>query len=523
MHTLHATRAPSPLTTDVLVVGGGIVGLSTALFLRRAGLDVHLVERHPGTSIHPRAWGWYARTLEIFRAAGVLDDVLAAAEPYRAHTLNARVTSLAGRTMSCTVVPHWNDLDDVTPCPQISLGQDELEPIIRRAAEEAGATLWFNHQAGIPVDHGDHVVTRVTDRLTGRLTDVTARWVVAADGARSPIREALGITRTGRPLMRSQVSILFRAELGELLGERRFSICQIENDEVMGVLGHRADLTGGTLILTRNDQHGADLDDYSHERAAQLVRSALGVPDHPVEIVDVLGWDMAALVADRFVSGRVVLAGDACHVVPPIGGYGANTGVQDAFNLAWRLVAEVRGDAGPELIVDYERERRQMAQLVAEQGRTRLAVRGGFADDADRARLKDPLWVTLGQAYGVADDRAFADPRTRHAEVGTRFPHTWIEPGLSTLDLIKGWTLFAPAVPLAGYAPMLPASVRAVAVPWPQRPWWTEQCDAGMQEAILVRPDGVVAARGELTSTGAALTVGAWLVSALQGSAYALV
>lgn len=493
----QTTSTSLPDETDVLVVGGGVVGLATAVLLRRCGVAVELVERHPGTSIHPRAWGWYHRTLEILRSVDLEQPVLRAAEPYRDHRLNAKVVSLAGEMLSATELPDESDVGHLTPSRQISLGQDRLEPLLREAAEGAGAGLHFGHVAALPRDHGDRVVTTVTDRGNGRSHEVTSRWVVAADGARSPIRDGLGITRTGIPHLRDQVSILFRADLAPVLAGRRFSICQIAGERVSGVLGHSAELDGGTLILSCDERHGRRLEDFTPEHCESLVRAAIGDDSVAVTVVDVLPWQMSALVADQWVQGRVVLAGDACHVVPPIGGYGANTGIHDAHGLAWRLAAEIRGDAPASLVEQYRAERHRVAVGVVEQGRTRLAVRGGFATDEDRRLLRDPLWVTLGQAY-AEDEPVFADPARRHAASGTRFPHAWLDRpgGTSTVDGYH-WRLYARPGAASGLDG-LPGPVDLRPVPDHLAQWWRDVCRAGEDTAVLVRPDGFVAARGEI-------------------------
>lgn len=392
--------------TDVLIVGGGITGLSCALFLRHHGVRCVLVERHASTSVHPRAWGWYPRTLELLRSVGVEGAVLEAAAGYAEHRRQATVESLTGREVKAVMLPAPGDLGAVTPSRQISLGQDRMEPIVREAADRAGAVLRFGSELTSferPEGPAGPVVATVKDRDTGAERRVRARWLVAADGGRSPVRETLGIRRVGRGTLQHQVSILFRADLTGPLAGRRFSICQIENDELKGaVLGHDDTLRRGTLILQYRPERGETPEDFTTGRSVALVRSAVGDPDLDVDVIGVLPWELAALSAERFRDGSVFLIGDAAHVVPPIGGYGANTGVHDAHNLAWKLASVLRGEAGEALLDSYDAERRPVAEATLEQAWLRLLVRSGRADEEQRRATADVLAVMLGHTYPSA-------------------------------------------------------------------------------------------------------------------------
>ncbi|OJF09555.1 FAD-dependent oxidoreductase [Couchioplanes caeruleus] len=494
------TSSSTP-TASVLVVGGGVVGLSAALFLARHQIPTVLVERHPGTSIHPRAWGWYPRTLELFRSAGLEQEVLHAAAGFADHRLNAKVESLTGRELRSTVLPAAEDLGDLTPSRQISLGQDRLEPLVRAAAERSGARLLFHTEAVDLVQDDDGVTVTVRDRDTGERRTLRARYVIAADGARSPLREKLGVSAHGRGVFRHQVSILFRAPLTEALAGRRFSICQIENPQVSAILGHDDSLTEGTLIVTYKPEAGEAASDFTAERCVQLVRAAVGTPELPVIIRDVLPWDMAALVAERYRAGRVFFAGDSAHVVPPIGGYGANTGVQDAHNLAWKLAAVLHEQAGPGLLDSYERERLPIARGTVEQAQLRLAMRAGFATPEQREQTLDTLEVSLGYRYPGVDGPLFADPASRTGEVGTRAPHVWLDEARtrSVLDLFgPGWTVLAGTCG-GGWTDAAQAAAAELSVPvtahlLPDAPW-QRRYGASPQGAVLVRPDGFVAYR----------------------------
>lgn len=439
-------------TTPVLIIGGGLVGLSASLFLSWRGVPSVLVERHPGTSIHPRAWGLYPRTLELLRAAGVEKEVMAESAGFAGHVLNGRVESLAGAEIAVSRIPEPEDVGAISPVERIvSLSQDRVEPILLERALRSGADVRFGTEVLDLAQEDDGVAVRVRDRATGRETRLRAGYVIAADGAHGRTRELAGIGRRGPGVLRHQMSVLFDADLAGPLRGRRFAVCQVANDEVEGVLGHDDTLTRGTLIVTYRPERGESPQDFTEERCVRLVRAALGVPDAPVGVRQILPWEMAALTAERFRWGRVFLAGDAAHLLPPVGGYGANCGVQDAYDLAWKLWAVVEGVAPPTLLDTYDEERRPVAEATVRQAVDRLAVRSGRRPAGPG--LAEPLAVTFGYRYRsstLPEDtdppageqegagQEFLHPSLLSGRPGTRAPHLWVRVDgarVSTLDL----------------------------------------------------------------------------------------
>ncbi|WP_232376686.1 FAD-dependent monooxygenase [Amycolatopsis aidingensis] len=489
--------------TPVLIVGGGLVGLSAALFLSWHGVSSILVERHAGTSIHPRAWGWYPRTLELLRMVGVERQVMRESAGFVGHTLNGKVESLAGKEISLTTIPDPEDVSDMSPIGRVvSLSQDRLEPILLDRAKELGGELRFGTELTGLEPGTDGVTATVRVRETGAERRIHAQYVIAADGGHSPVRRLLGIGQRGRGILRDQISILFRAELSGPLGDRRFAVCQVENDLVEGILGHDDSLRQGTLIVTYRQEDGERPEDYDEERCTELVRAAVGDPGLEVRIREILPWQMASLHAERFSSGRVFLAGDAAHLLPPVGGFGANTGVHDVHNLAWKLEAVLAGKAGPELLETYDQERRPVAVATIEQAGLRLAARGGFATPQQRAALADTLSVTFGYRYDSAAP-AFLDPRELTGQPGTRAPHIPIRLSgavASTLDLFgRNPVLLAGAdAQWCSAAERLPRTVDVLRAGHDFQETgrsWHEAAGIEPSGAILVRPDGFVSWR----------------------------
>jgi putative polyketide hydroxylase len=499
-------------TTDVLVVGGGTVGLSAAVFLAHHGLRVHLVEREDGPQIHPRATGVGPRTVELLREVGLEQELYAAAVDMSASGLGkiSAVTLAAAGLPALPPQPARADparrLDWTPTAMPGTCPQNRLDAILLPAARARGAVVEYGAALVSFEQHPDRVTALLSDGRT-----LEAAFLVAADGARSPVRSALGIGVSGPGDLGEQLAnTLFRADLSALTGPHGFVACDITHPQVP------------SMLLTIDGSREWVLHTGPGVRpSADLIRTALGVPELDVEILSTLRWRVRALVADRFADRRVFLVGDAAHCVPPLGAFGMNTGIADAHNLAWKLALVLRGRADPALLDSYQAERRPVAQLAMEQAVLRLADpalhwgRGPAAALARaRAGVVNAPVVQAGYRY---DSVAVIDPSpelpsTEDLELdldgapGSRLPHLWVSEGVSTLDLVRSrYTLLTGAdsadnVDSAdseggaggtdGAGAWLEAAARlgvaAHAVPLPQIP------EGG---ALLVRPDGIVAWR----------------------------
>lgn len=357
-------------TVPVLIVGGGLVGLSTSLFLSQAGISSLMVERHPGTAIHPRAMGFSPRTMEMFRAAGV-EEAIRRVEPPLAsvdgYTLLAE--SLVGEKFD-TLLEEIGSIF-TGPVPGSAIAQDLLEPLLRARAEQLGGGLRFGSELVACEQNNEGVTATIRERESERTYTVRARFLVAADGSNSPLREQFGIGQHGERGLFHSVSIIFEAELMHIFREQHAAMCFLANDTVSGALvpypgsSARPDLF--RLDVTY-DPEVETLADYPEERCLALIRAAVGVPDLTVtRIRAVLTYEASALVADSFQQGRIFLVGDAARTQPPSGGLGGNTGIAEARNLSWKLAAVLHGEAGEALLTTYDTERRPLADYTAEQ------------------------------------------------------------------------------------------------------------------------------------------------------------
>lgn len=489
-------------TTSVLVVGGGLVGLSAAVFLAWRGVPVIAVERHPGSSAHPRAIGYTSRTMELYRAVGLAGSIPPGAVGVSVRRV--RATSLVGEWFE---EQPWTPPSaqaqappvEYSPCPGAGIAQDKLEPLLRDKAVELGADVRMSTEL-VSFTQDDDGVTALV-RSDGEEYAVRADYLVAADGHRSPVRESLGIGRTGRGHMSTVRSVLFRAPLDDYL-ERGVGQFTIEQPGLSAFLTTYGD---GRWLLIFSDDVERDEDTLR----AMVVR-AIGDPDVPVDIVTTGRWHIMAAIADRYADGRVFLAGDAAHTLPPNrGAYGANTGIEDAHNLAWKLAAVLSHEATPALLDTYDQERRPVAWLCHEQLFARV-------DEDDDTPIVDDYAMAFGYLYRSAavigaDEtlpRAMR-PERWAGQPGTRAPHLWLERDgerLSTLDLFqRGWVLLADGGGWSDAARSQPIPVDCqrigidVTTPQPDALLPAFGIHAG--GATLIRPDGYIAWRSEAPST----------------------
>ena len=318
-------------------------------------------------------------------------------------------------------------VEGLSPTVRVFINQDVLEPILREKAVELGATVRNRVEATALVQDDDGVTATLRDLESGEERTVRARYAIAADGNRSPTRARLGIAMEGHGVLSRSITIYFRADCAPLLRDRNQGVIYVHNPELRGFF--RLDRAGKTGFLVINSV-GADVttdeavnvsEGITEERAAAMLQTAIGTPDIPVEILQIVHWRAEANYATRMRAGRVFLAGDAAHVVPPNGGYGGNTGILDARNLAWKLAAVVKGEAGPALLDTYEAERHPLSKLTVEQAYTRYATRVVPERGTDDAEpfiddLTMELGLVMSSAAVIGGGRtACGTSRRRHA------------------------------------------------------------------------------------------------------------
>ncbi|MFI9254224.1 FAD-dependent oxidoreductase [Streptomyces sp. NPDC053069] len=438
----------------VLVVGGSLVGLSLSLFLGRLGVRHMLVERHSGTSIHPRGRGNNVRTMELFRVAGIEPDIKTAASLLADNHGILQTPTLAGDAGEWLFreIDPGGGLARFSPTSWCLCSQNDLEPVLLDGARALGGDLRYFHELESFAQDAEGVTAYVRDRDSDGLYTVRADYLVAADGPRSPVRNRLGIGQSGPGDLFANVSVTFRSKLlADVVGDRRFICCYLTDPEADGALLPVDNKERWVFHAPWHPEHGETLEEFTEERLTRHIRRAVGVPDLDVEVTGKASWRAAERVAERYRHDRVLLAGDSAHEMSPTGAFGSNTGIQDAHNLAWKLSAVLDGWAGPGLLDTYDTERRPVALATSARASARSVEHShpGFAPapGIGGGKRGGILNVVLGYRYpqgavvGADPDQPVVPDALRLAgEPGSRAPHMWLRRAgerISTLDLYE--------------------------------------------------------------------------------------
>jgi putative polyketide hydroxylase len=455
--------------------------------------------------------------MEIFRGAGIEDQVRESSyAQFEPDGAIMSVETLVGKELAWHIRNLNYGVRDLSPSERLFVTQIGLEPVLCARAQELGAEVLFGTELVDCEQDAQGVTAVIRDRTSGQTSTVRSQYLVAADGPRSPMRERLGIAMTGRGVFSKAITIYFRADVEPLLRERNLSVVLVMNETFAGFFRIEKPYRSGFLVVhSVGDPKNpvTDVWDLDEHRCIDLVHAGLGTDAIDVTIEDVMQWQAMADVAESFQDGRIFLAGDAAHVMPPYGGYGGNTGIHDAHNIAWKLAAALNGEASPALLATYDPERRPVARFTAEQAYARYVTRAApYLAAGGMEPIVGDLEIDLGVrlhsqavvAPDAADDAVYVDPRESHGAPGTRAPHLWLERNgeqVSTLDLIGAsfvllagpeadlWTQAAGDVGIVVHRVGAPGSLADPDSAFSSAYGVTP---AG---AVLVRPDGFVAWR----------------------------
>lgn len=357
---------------QVLIIGGGIVGLSASLFLSSHGITSLVVERHSGTNIHPRARSVNARCMELYRGVGIQDRVREAGA-----SLSASMGIYSGPSLREVIEPHPRKegqrkfpfahlAETISPVKGTYVTQDMIEPVLVDVARERGGEVRFGTEClGVEQD-GQSVTATLKDRKSGDVSTVKAAYLIAADGAGSPIRKQLKTPTTGRGTMGHLLNIFFTADLKSLVEKREFSICKIERPEVCGLFTAINNSDRWVFHLYYDPSKGQTPADFPPEKCKELLRLALGFPGLGIDVISILPWEPSVCVAEQLQHDRIFLAGDAAHQMPPWGGQGATSGIADVHNLSWKLAAVLNEQTSEALLKTYDVERIPVGRTAAE-------------------------------------------------------------------------------------------------------------------------------------------------------------
>jgi len=497
---------------DVVIVGAGLAGLSTAVFLALNGVRPLLVERNASTSILPKARGQNPVTMEAMRVAGVTDAIVAARPPGRPGITSKVSESMTGKVIYDHVA-HRPDFSRFSPEVPGMASQARAEEALLRRAMELGVEVWFECACDAVAEAPDHVELQLRRIGADEAIAMRARYVVAADGIRGGIAGQLGVGSHGLGHLKSVTAVRFNADLSKWAGDNAMTIHYVKNPL----------LPDGSGILVSTDYTNQWVANFSADPARDaetthaLIRLLVGVPDLEFEVTGDTTYNYSHRIADRLCTERVFLTGDAAHVMPPTGGQGGNTAMQDGYYLGWKLALVLKGLAGPGLLQTYDAERRPYAEIVCTWQAANLAERRDMKNLAtltgepiDHARmmfgyvcLEGALVRDLADSLPSSSD-PFEDPARPTGSPGARVPYVTLHVAgeqVNTRRLLgQHFQVYTTDADFAGQASAVAAELgleQRVAVVDSVEP-----LGAGVDQAVLVRPDGIVAWRGVATPHG---------------------
>jgi 2-polyprenyl-6-methoxyphenol hydroxylase-like FAD-dependent oxidoreductase len=522
-----------------VIVGAGPAGLSLAIELGLRSVRCVVVEQHEQVGLNPRAKLTNVRSREHLRRWGIADELRRASglppdyppNIVFATRLNGYPLARFENAFCCS--PARSDLysESAQWVPQFV-----LEEVLRkRAAGLPGVEIRFNSRLERLAQDAAGVTAEVRDARTGAGSTLRSAYLVGADGAHSTVRELLGIAMQGQGALAPNLNVIFRAPALAALHDKGAAIQYwMVNSEAPAYLGPM-DGHGLWFLIAPRLPGGTDL---GRVDAKALVRRACGI-EFDMEIVHADPWTAHRLIAERYGSGRVFLAGDACHLHPPSGGHGMNMGIGDAVDLGWKLAATLQGWGGPRLLDTYGLERKPVHQRVIDAAVESYALVGselvredierpGTAGDRVRKEVgalilkhKLPEFRSLGLVLGyryrespiIVPDGTDPAPEqvTEYrpsAHPGCLAPHLWLKDGSSLYDHFgPGFTLLLGEKARIDHAAGMKEAAAAKGIPLELVP----VTEPGFRELYgadlaLVRPDQHVAWRGErLPGNGLAL------------------
>ncbi len=551
------------LKTDVVVIGGGPVGLAASLLLADHGVRSVLLERNATTATHPKASAFNTRTMEILRQLGIADEVYAGTGPVAGVSFYTSLTGYKLGEISMADAPGYLDsLRAATPSPLTISSQIVLEALLKRHADANELIdVRFNCKKTSLTQDDSGVVAAALDQASGNAFEVHAAYAIACDGAGSPTRKELKRKLIGPPAFGHQINVYLEADIeGLVKASSHQALYWIANPEAAGVfIGLGGDWNRWCFNFSYFPEKGERVEDFTEAKCLEKIHQALGTDELPVRILSIGSWVLCGPIIDEMRDGHVFFGGDAAHLNIPTGGFGFYTGMQEIHNLAWKLAYVLRGLAPERLLDSYHDERREIAVYNVERSRENAyniratgAGIGAEILDADEIELATERgrqqrrvrseaiaaqtrhFMFLGQEIGFgywdsslvtadgtphyAEAHGVEDPDHTYipnARPGARAPHCWLKQPdaaapVSTVDLFNRHftVLTTPDLDLHAIDTDVPLETYSVGAAGSgadlvdEAGTWHRDYGIGDSGAVLIRPDGHVAWRCNGPATG---------------------
>jgi putative polyketide hydroxylase len=509
---------------SILIVGAGPVGLGMACALARLGVASIVVESNPDLSEHPRARGVNVRTMELFRLWGCVDDILAKEQPKEARRFIWAESFQGEEIARIGVEDEKERLYSPTRSSLISQNHVE-EALFNCIGKYPNAKVLFSKEMISFEQDSDGVVVTLQDRKTDQKEKIRAEYLIGADGVRSKTRQLLGIPMEGPSDLGRFCSVYCELDLSKWVKDRPcigffFTDIELDGRSFFSIAGKNRWIVG-----MRFQKHNKK-EDFTDEYCIEEIRRVVKESHLPVRILNKSFWTLGAQIAPQYRKDRVFLVGDAAHQIPPTGGLGMNTGIQDAHNLAWKLAYVLRYDFPDSLLDSYYEERAPVAAVNTHwslQNAQRFVeiYQAIFAHDMEKLKKilhqqrdhLNHLGLDLGFIYhspfifSENDHMLSISPSEYQPTTlpGSRAPHIALQhrgKTISSLDLFekeyvlllgKEGQLWEKALKELSFA--FPIKTYRIGHDLEESSEWDKTYEMQPQSAVLVRPDGHVAWR----------------------------
>ncbi|MCL1664539.1 FAD-dependent monooxygenase [Elizabethkingia ursingii] len=511
-----------PQNTSVLIIGGGITGLTAAILLEHYNIDFILVEKHKTTSILPRARTIDIRTMEIYRELGLSEELREAGKELapawgilRGNNLKEALaktdSKIIGKITYPSQLENLKHLGEKSPEVGCRCTQDLSEKLLYAKLIAKNQDLRFYHQMLSFKQNDNNTTTSIIqDRETGNQYTIDAQYIIAADGANSLIRKQLNIPVCGNGSWTNLLNIYFQADLSSIVKGKEFSQLLIDTEEITGFLLTINNKDKWAFHL-KYDAEKQNSNDFKPENILPILYKILGYSDIDIKVLNLSPWQLTVKIAKELAVGNIFIVGDAAHTMTPYAGKGASTGIQDVHNLVWKLKLVLDNKANKDLLDTYDTERQNVGAFYAN-------LSGELADD--NGLVRDKLLLEKGNLLIGLPDYSYNSTAINNKQelptefitgvsytgvIGTRLPHMWLDntKTISTLDWID-YKFILIVNNYSDYWIQAWAEVKQELnidvqlchfLNSNKADQWMELTTSILSDAILVRPDGFIAAR----------------------------